>query len=107
MSMAADRTVTFLRSQKGATHVQVLGAKPMHDEPFAGRSLGTSNGFPDTAQAVSLDLHQANADAVLEFLLGSLPGGTIDQLLIKLLQHRASHLIVRYAQRQSEVARGE
>lgn len=37
-----------------------------------------------------------DARALLDALLRSLPGGTIDELLILLLQHRAGELIVPY-----------
>ena len=46
----------------------------------------------DTKQ--DLDMHKQNAKLLFDAIINTLPGGTIDQLLILLLQEKASRYIV-------------
>lgn len=43
------------------------------------------------------DLHRENGRNLGQAMIDTLPGGTIDQLLLFLLEHRASLLCVRHA----------
>ena len=48
----------------------------------------------DFIKKQDLDMHKQNAKLLFDAITNTLPGGTIDQLLILLLQEKASRFIV-------------
>ena len=53
--------------------------------------------FPDVITlAESRDLHVQDAEQIVDALLATLPGGTIDQVLLGLLEHQASLFRIPY-----------
>lgn len=77
--------------------IPVYKAQPTGDQIIANLNLTAVQTFPDITDPVDAAVtHEANARTVVNALLGSLPGGTVDSVLRLLLEHRASLLRVRW-----------
>ena len=70
--------------------IQVCKADPLFtDRPTQGATIAITGQLPDGDKPFKSD-----AKAIVQALVRTLPGGTLDQVLVLLLEHRASKLIV-------------
>ena len=78
--------------------VSIHKANPVGEQVIADLHVQATEPFPEHGACLfPTVLHQQNAERLGEVLVKTLPGGTIDRLLIFLLEHRASVLRVAYA----------
>lgn len=74
-------------------------AEPFGEEEIPDGIIRIEGKFPTMKTNATTTQRDAafagDARAIFDVLIGTLPGGTIDQLLILLLRHRASKLVVR------------
>ena len=75
--------------------VAVHKAQPIGNSFVPNLDLRATEHFPDLSTlAAAAALHASNAERIFDALRASLPGGTLDALLRRLLEHRASQLVV-------------
>lgn len=83
--------------------VNVHGASPIHgddDPPVGAITIFEPIENKDRTEASLLDIYQEDATQLMFVLTGCLPQGTLDQLLIQLLDDKASLLRVVAPQRK-------
>lgn len=86
------------------THgVEIHKAAPIGDQIIPNLMLRATEAFPEPLTTMDASiLHQRNAEKLGEAIVKTLPGGTIDRLLIFLLEHRASVLRVAHPDLRAE-----
>lgn len=78
-------------------NISIHKASAIGDQSVPDLLVSATEAFPELQSSLDASvLHQRNAEKIGEAIVKSLPGGTIDRLLIFLLEHRASVLRVAY-----------
>jgi hypothetical protein len=78
------------------TRVSLFKAQDtVRDQPVPSLEIVAYHAIPDspTLEAAA-EAFQADAKQVVTAMLASLPGGTVDQILVELLRAKASHFVV-------------
>jgi hypothetical protein len=77
-------------------HIYVYKAQPIGDAMhIQSKTLHIEEDLPNSDTIGEGDtIMELDADKVVEALYNSLPGGTFDRVLVKMLQKRAAHLHV-------------
>lgn len=76
--------------------VNVYTAQPVGDRTASYLHLTAQQPFPSVSPEEGDRIHAQDAQAVVSGLLASLPGGTLDRILVLLLQRQTSRLRVRW-----------
>ena len=74
--------------------IQVRAAEPTHADGVKPRATLVIEQAHPNAERLDAVAMQADADLVVDVLLATLPGGTLDRVVAQLLRHRASQLTV-------------
>ncbi len=75
--------------------ILVHKAQPTGDRQIPKLTLIAEEDVPEPARAIdSIDLFESDAESIADALIATLPGGTLDRLVVKLLQHQVSLFVV-------------
>lgn len=74
--------------------IQIRAAEPTHADGMKPRATLIIDQAHPTAERLDAVAMQAEAELVADVLLATLPGGTLDRLVVELLRRGASGLVI-------------